>query len=343
MGTVARSPDASIAPLAARQFGAFTRHQACRLGFTHDMIAVRTSSDRWSILHPGVYAIAGSPDTWERRLLAACFAAGPGAVASHRSAGALWRLDGVVPATVEVTITASRRRRVSGVKVHRTRRLGRHDMTKIGPIPVTTPARTIIDLATVLHPDPLEEALDDVLRRELASVERVRRRVWAVAPPGRRGRGVLLGFLAARTDRPVTDSALETRFLRLLREAGLPEPTVHHRVDRERGYAVIDFVFEPERVAAETEGYRWYGRRKRYEAGPDRQNEITLSGYLVLRFTWHDVEDHPRRTIDRVRRALELRRREMEVWRLAGVDPHRVSTTSGEALMGSEAWNADRV
>ncbi len=89
--------EAAVAALACRQHGVFSCRQATDVGFTAKMRQVRLANGRWETLHPAVYRLAGTPATWHQGLMAACLAAGPGAVASHRSAGTLWRLDGLDP------------------------------------------------------------------------------------------------------------------------------------------------------------------------------------------------------------------------------------------------------
>src|SRR5207245_4356318 len=118
--------------------------------------------------------------------------------------------------------------------VHRPRSWSSVDLTVVDGIPVTTAARTLIDLAGIVDADVLEEALDDALRRGLVTVRRLR---WRMAEVG--ARRVLTDFVDARAGGRVTESTLETRFLRALRKAGLPKPIAQHRI----GHYRVDFAY----------------------------------------------------------------------------------------------------
>src|SRR5690242_16501161 len=87
--------DAVVARIASKQFGLVTRDQALAAGLSEDAIGRRVRSGRWVRLHPNVYRLAGAPDTWEQRILAAVLAAGPTAIASHLSAAVLWQVPGM--------------------------------------------------------------------------------------------------------------------------------------------------------------------------------------------------------------------------------------------------------
>src|SRR5919108_4613066 len=147
--------DRALADLFARQHGLITRSQALDMGFSDRLIGHRIRRARWGRVHHGVYRLAGTPDQPKQRLLAACLAAGTGALASHGSAAWLHGLP-VTPHGLEVTIPWRRRISLDGVIVHRSRGLTPKDARRVDGIPVTSIARTLLDLSGVLPPDELE-------------------------------------------------------------------------------------------------------------------------------------------------------------------------------------------
>src|SRR5205814_5522155 len=113
-----RSMDRVAARFAVHQRGLLTTDQAHQAGFTDKAIRHRVDTGRWGRMHPRVFRFAGSEAGWEQGLLAACMAAGPEAVASHRAAAVMWGIDGIEP-VIEVTVTRDRRPRVRGAMIHR--------------------------------------------------------------------------------------------------------------------------------------------------------------------------------------------------------------------------------
>ena len=296
------SVDRRIALIAARQHSLFTTTQALRAGATKRMIAHRVATGRWERPYPRVLRIAGAPETFEARVLAACFAAD--AIPSHTSAGVLWQLDGVDTKVVEVS--AARRVQILGLRAFQLHDLCARDITRIGVIPVTSPSRTIVDLAGVLERSRLETALDDALRRGLVTPARLSEAYERLYRRGRAGIGNLRVLLdARRTLAHVPDSVLEERMRRLLLKSGLPEPVLHHRVAvAGRTVAVVDLAYLRERVAIELDGYRYHHGRRQWQTDLARQNTLITLGWRVLRYTNEDVERRPNETTASVASAL---------------------------------------
>ena len=147
--------DARVAALAAKQHGLLTRTQATGLGATRSMIQYRIGTRRWDQVAADVFRIVGSPLTWRQDLLAAVLAWGPGSAASHRAAAPIFSMSGFSPGRIELTVPRSRKRTHGKGTVHR-HPLFRSDVTTVDGIPVTTPARTLIDLAAVCSDDAIE-------------------------------------------------------------------------------------------------------------------------------------------------------------------------------------------
>ena len=287
--------------LAARQHGLISRTQALALGLTRRAIDTRVASDRWRPIHRGVYLAIPLEPSWHQRLMAAVLVGGPSAVASHRSAAALWKLDGIRSAPIEISVKTGLR--IPGAIVHRRRADDDPDIVSIDRVPATTIERTLLDLAAVVRPRVAGLAMDDSLRRGDTDL----RRLGAVVPPlGRAGRAAFRLLLEERDERDaVAESPLETMMLRILRRAGLPPPVPQYEVHDAHGVvARIDFAYPEHRLGLETDGYRWHSGVERWRQDLRRENRLKLLGWTLLRFSWADLSDRPDQVIGQVRAAL---------------------------------------
>lgn len=300
-----RTLDRLLAAEAAASFGILTHATAARFGASDDLIHDRIRAGRWQRLYRGVYVLAGVPPSREQAILAACFACGDGAAASHETAGALWALPGVRSCTIDVSVPRGRRPRPVGVRVHQVR-WERGDTGRLGPIPITTPARTLIDLSSCLSPTSLEEALDDALTRRLTNLPSLRRRMESAG--SRRGIEALRSLVAARDPlTPPPQSPLETRMDRLLRQSRFPSYQRQYPVNEGRRRALLDFAWPSKLVAVEVDGYRYHAGRQAWENDRARQNMLGARGWLVIHVTARDLE-RPAEVVERVRAALGLNR-----------------------------------
>jgi hypothetical protein len=176
--------------VAESQHGLMTRAQALAKGLTAGAIRGRLNAGAWERVHAAVYRVAGSRRTWKQLLMAACLAAGRGSAVSHRAAAQLWKL----PAGrewVEITVKKTRCIRLAGVNVHRVSQLPSIDVVWLDHIPVTSAARTVIDLAGVLTRKDLADVLDHALAERRFPLTYLRKRCAALGTRGRRGSGAL--------------------------------------------------------------------------------------------------------------------------------------------------------
>ena len=245
-------------------------------GLSGSAIGRRVAAGRLHRVHRGVYAVGHPGLGAEGEWLAAVLACGDGAVLSHRSAAELW---GILeprggPAHVIVPAPGGRSPR-EGIRIHRFPGLSRRETTRRHGIPVTTPARTLADLRSVVEPREL--------RRAIREAEYGRLVVGRQAPPSDR-----------------TASELEDRFLRLCRRARLPEPEVNVRM---LGFEV-DFLWRAEELVVETDGYRSHAGRQAFEDDRVRDAALVAAGYRVLRFTYARITDRPADVVATVRAAL---------------------------------------
>lgn len=280
--------------------------QAADVGLARGAIRHRLAAGRWERVLPGVYRVAGSPRSWEQDLMAACLHAGPPSAASHRAAATLWGLEVAQPTVVE--IVGPRRIRHPGVIAHRAR-VREESLTTVGPVPVTDPARTLLDLGAVAAPWIVGDALDAALRGQLVSLDCLRRLLQHDGARGRAGTGVLRSLVDARDPGAApAESVLETRLARLLTDSSLPQPVRQHEVRVAGRVARIDFAWPEVMVAVEADGYRYHSGRRAWSRDLSRRNLLTGAGWRVLHVTWDDVRSRPEATLAAIRRALVGRR-----------------------------------
>jgi very-short-patch-repair endonuclease len=288
-----------IAELAARQRGLVTRKQLLEIGLTPEAIDHWLRSARLHPLYRGVYLLGHAGVTEGARELGAVFACGSGAVVSHRSAAWLWRLLPAAKGDVEVTVAGRDCRSRPGIRVHRIRHLDRRETRKLGGIPITSPARTILDLAAVVRRRELERAMAEAYARPLAR------------------RSELTSLLARRSSRPgtralrallddgtpaLTRSEAEERLLALIRSAELPAPETNIRIGRHE----VDLVWRDQRLIVEVDGFRFHSSRSAFERDRRRDAELGTLGFRVMRVTWRQIVDEPEALIARLATALAV-------------------------------------
>jgi hypothetical protein len=280
--------DRPISELAKRQHGVISRAQLRSIGLSDGGITARVSRGGLHRVHHGVYAVGHTVLGARGKWMAAVLAGGTGAVLSHAAAAALWGLRSSEAPTIDVTVPGSGgRRRRPGLRIHRARSLD-GETTACDGIPVTTPARTILDLAAVLNRRPLEQLLDQAEITRLADQPSLE--ALARAHPGHRGAGRLTAALHDHTPgTTLTNGKLEERFLKLCDDAGLPRPLVNHHVE---GFKV-DFVFTDHRVLVETDSWRFHKSRASFESDRHRDAVHAAAGYRTLRFTHDRIAHHP--------------------------------------------------
>ena len=264
-----------IAALAGDQHGVVARAQLLVLGLTEREIHRRAQAQRLHRLHRGVYAVGHRVLTREGRWMAATLATG--GVLSHQTAAAAWELRPTSAALVHVTVAGNAgRKRRQGVKVHRSRTLAHRDTTTHRGIPITTPARTIVDLARTLSGRPLEHMIDLADQRRLVDFADVRTADSAS-----------LQAVLARYSPAPTRSELEERFLRLCDTHGVPRPETNTRIEG----VEVDFVWRDRRLIVEVDGFAYHRSPESFERDRERDARLTVAGWSVLRFTWRQVEN----------------------------------------------------
>ncbi|MDQ6803395.1 MAG: DUF559 domain-containing protein [Actinomycetota bacterium] len=272
-----------IARRADRQDGVVAHWQLIALGYSASAIQRGIRAGRLHVVHRGVYSVGHRKLTVRGRWMAAVLACGPDAVLSHRDAAALHGLRRTGSTkSIHVTVPGRKRHR-PGIHVHNVRHLDPADRTVIDGIPVTSVHRTLLDYAETARPQDLRWAFEAYDRKDLLDM----RKLDAVMArnPGRRGIKPLRALTAQyRGPAPDTRSRNERRLLALIREAGLPEPSVNVVV----AGIVVDFFWPQHRLVVEVDSYTYHHTPA--DRAEDRRKErmLRMAGCEVLRVT--DVE-----------------------------------------------------
>jgi very-short-patch-repair endonuclease len=246
-------PDALVAIVAGRQHGVISTQQLLACGLTHNGIARRVAASRLFRVHRGVFAVGHETLTHRGRWKAATLAV-PRSVLSHRSAAELWAL--MAPRGGETHVSVPHRSTPAGrdgVRIIRSRSLPEERTAMQVGIPVTMPARTLADLATVATPADVRRATRAAEQRNLPLNH------------------------DHRSDK--TESDLELDFLAVCRAGGVPEPEVNVRIGRHR----VDFLWRDASLVVEVDGYIYHRGRQAMRDDNDRDLELALRGLQVIR------------------------------------------------------------
>jgi predicted transcriptional regulator of viral defense system len=295
---LADHPDRSLVELADRQYGVVARWQLVGLGLTPSMLKARVARGQLARLHRGVYAVGHRQLRREGHWVAAVLAAGQDAALSHRDAAALHGLQR--PGShrrIEVT-TPRKAQSSERIRIYGRATLDAEDITSVHGIPVTTVARTLVDLAHTVSPTQLARAINEAERLGLFDLTSVERALERTAQRKGRGHAFMRKALQdARTTRiQLTNSELEARFLSLVVKSNLPQPTLNATI---KGMQV-DAVWREHKLAVELDGYAYHHTPAAFQTDRDRANDLARAGYTLLRFTYGDVVRRPGEVAARV-------------------------------------------
>lgn len=287
--------DAALVRLAAEQHAVFALDQLRALGLSASSIHKRAKTNRLHRIHRGVYSLVPPPLLGRHgRWMAAVLACGPGAVLSHRSAAALLGLRATGRALIDVTIPGRGTRRHQGLDIHRSTTLSGDDTTTADHIPCTTVARTQLDLAGVIDRRGVEKAFDQAEILDVFDLRALEDQLGrnASRPAAARIRAVMAEHHAGQT---VTRHELEERFLALCRSAGILQPEVNAWLALPDGEPPIqvDFLWRAQRVALETDGFRFHRTQRAFERDRRRDQRLTVAAWRPVRATWRQVIDGP--------------------------------------------------
>jgi very-short-patch-repair endonuclease len=280
--------------IAGRQHGVITAAQLVRAGHTRAAIRHRVKNGWLRRLHRGVYLV-GPIEPPLARAMAATLACGDGALLSHYPAAVLWGLRPAPAGTMHVTVAGRHRDGPAGVTVHRVERLHPADATRRHGIPVTAPARVLLDIAAHVTPRELERATNEARTLRLVSDHSLNAQFARY--PRHRGGNALRA--AESTEPRLTRSEAERRLLELIRAARLPEPETNVRL---HGHEV-DFHWPELDLVVEVDGYEFHSSRAAFERDRRRDAELHAHGVDVLRVTWAQIADEPTALVATLARA----------------------------------------
>jgi very-short-patch-repair endonuclease len=259
------------------------------------------------ILHvqPGVYRLAGAPETWHQALKAVELSTG--GIVSHRSAAEIWGLllpSGYVEASIK---------RDHGAKLHppaiahRVKDLRADLAVEREGLRLTDPVRTVVDLGLVVPHGLVATALRRGVSKRLVTLADARQIRERLGRRGRNGTGILgdvIDIHVLADER--AESELEVRFLQLRKRHQLTELTLQYEVwEMGRCIARVDGAVPKLKLAIEIDGFEHHSSPEAFQRDRSRQNELVALGWTVLRFTWSDIVDHPEKVARQIRQAIQ--------------------------------------
>lgn len=292
-----RRPEAWVLDAAARQHGLVTTAQLRGAGWSKKVISGRERSGLLRRVHRGVYLV-GPLVTPQTTAMAATIASGPEALLGHYPAAVVWGLRPPRDGPMHVTLPHGAHSR-PGIQVHRAI-LHPGDRTRHLGVPITSPARTLLDLAATEPIAELDRALNEARIGRLVSARSLDEQFSRY--PTHRGTAALKE--AQQTEPHLTRSEAERRTLDLIRQAGLPRPEVNAQVE---GYEV-DLVWRERELVVEIDGYAFHSARAAFERDRRRDQQLVAAGYRTIRVTWRQLEDESHRLVATLTRALAERR-----------------------------------
>jgi very-short-patch-repair endonuclease len=286
---MSRPIDESIGRLAGRQRGYVTRVQLLELGLGAEAIVYRVRTGELIRVHNGIYALGHAPQAFRDRAYAAVLACGRAAFLSHGSAASLWGIYDRWWTPFEVIVETARRR--PGIRVHRVA-LARADVRRHLGIRVTSPARTVFDIAPRLTDKALTRAVNELRIERLLKLEHLAELTTRL--PRHRGASRVRPLI--ETSRGPTRSELEDRFAAFATRFDLPPFEFNARV---AGYEV-DVLFPAQRVIVELDGYEFHGTRQAFEKDRERDATTLAAGYRTVRITWERLTEAAEREAARL-------------------------------------------
>lgn len=286
--------------------GLITTSEALALGVTQRMLTSRVESGVLVRLEHGLYSLPGTATTETADLAAACRKLG--AVVSHHSAARHHGLSGIPYSPPTVTVPYRHSKSFPGVRVHQSTDIDPSHLMAFAGVHMTIPARTIVDLAAVLHPKRLEAIVDNGLAATVFTLDELGHTFSELARRGKPGVAALRGIIDGRSGEYVApESELERRLIEIVEQGGFPEPV---RQFKPKWLAPtngrVDLAYPDKRLVIEGDSRRWHLLEGAFQIDRERDRKAQLAGWRVLRFSWREIVDTPDIVETDIRRALHM-------------------------------------
>lgn len=295
--------DRRVAAIAGMQRGRVARRQLLAAGLSRGAITTRRDRGLLHPIHRGVFAVGHTATIELGRETAALLACGEDAILSHLSAAALWRVISPPRAAEPIDVTLAGRRSTwnrDGIRAHASPTIARRDIVIHRGLPVTSPARMLLEIAPMVTMRELERAFDESMALKLVSRTKIEELL--ARSNGHRGVGALAHLVAKRRPSALTRSQAEERMLELIRAASLPEPEVNVQL---HGFQA-DFLWRSARVAVEIDGYDWHWSRSAFDRDRRKDAVFRDRGVELWRLTPWQLDDQPLAVVGRLARLIAL-------------------------------------
>lgn len=286
------SPDRRLQRWAAAHHGLYRATDALEAGLTRRQIRYRVEQGRADRVGYDLFRIAGAPVTQDQRTLAAAWRSG--GVVSHRTAAELHDLIGRSIHTPHASVARRSSHWLDDVVLHRTEDLLDVETMELRGVPVTTPARTLVDMGLQVTDKELEKALHRAVHTGRTTFEEVWRIYRRISAQGRNGAGPIGDLLRSiDIDSAAAESDLEVELIAALRTFGAPTPVRQHDVVVDGHRFRLDLAYPDHRVFLEGDGFGVHGDREGFELDRWRQDLLVVHGWWPLRFTWRQIRRSP--------------------------------------------------
>jgi very-short-patch-repair endonuclease len=301
VGSSAREREQAMSALAKTQHGVVARRQLLALGFGRRAITGALERGRLHEVFLGVYVVGVRRISRRGRWMAATLAAGEGALLSHRSAARLWRLMPAAAERIDVTVPTGRVVRRQGIVSHESLVAEDEWVVRDG-IPLTSPFRTIFDLAAAAPMREVERAFHEAEVRGFT--DRVSLPALLERYPGRRGTRNLRALLESPEPIGLTRNDFEEAFLVLVDAHGLHRPRMNADLSVRGRFFQVDALWEKKRVVVELDSHSVHGTRKRFESDRHRDRILAAEGYRIVHVTWRHLRKEPGAIVADIKAAL---------------------------------------
>jgi len=299
-----QDPWVQVAAIAGSQMGLIGVVQLRDVGISDTSISEAAVRGRLHPVFHGVYSVGHRHLTVHARLLAATMACGPGTVVSHGTAAWMLKLRSWRPKEVDVIAPVEAGRKIAGIRRRFVPPPTGEEVWRRGGVPLTSPARTIVDCAGILDAGELAGLIEQASVEGLLDVVAIDR---VLDGPRRRNSKRLLRLIAPwrRYRRGITiRSRMEAKLLPLLTEAALPIPQTNAKLRLAGKVHEVDFLWREQKLVVETDGGRFHDNPAAGTRDSNRNHLLAKAGYHLPRLGWEDLRDRPAQTMREIARFL---------------------------------------